>query len=557
MIHISFSLIAIVLIVFLVIVIVTTGYVKAPADKAFIISGLKKEPKVLIGRAGIKIPFLERKDELILKQISIDIKTGGYVPTFDFIGVDIDAVAKVRVLTGRDVPMLMNKYKTLEVDTGDKDEDGRTITSTITFTEAHAMEMVNAAMRNFLNMNENEIIEALTDSLQGNMREIIGAQTLKALCQNRKAFGDEVQDKAQKDMNALGIWIESCNIQKLEDEKDLINALGMDNMAQIQKNASIAKAEADRDVAMAQAEAERIANEAKVKSQTEIAIKQNELSIKKADLKAQEDTKQARADAAYKIEEEEQRKVIEATRVNADIAQQERTVELRMKEAAVAEQTLDAEIKKKADAEKYRRQQEAEAELIEKSRKADAEKYQQEKESEIKKIQAEADKEAKKKEAEGILAIKKAEAEGIEAVGRAEAAAIEAKGIAEAEAMEKKAEAMRKYGQAAMTQMIIEQLPEIAKAIAEPISTIDKVTIIDSGNGESGVSSVGGYTPAVLQKVIESVKETTGFDLTEVMKAQTYDAQVNKNIEVTGIPTEIKVDTTTTHTSKERNKPEN
>ena len=191
---------------------ITLKYGEDKNDK--IISGIKREPKVLIGRAGIKIPFLEKKDELILKQISIDIKTNGYIPTKDFIGVDIDAVAKVRVLTQRDVTVNAKG----EVVAG-ADANKRITT-----------EMANAAMKNFLNMNEDQIRDALTDSLQGNMREIIGTQCLKELCNDRKTFGDEVQAKAQKDMNALGIWIESCNIQKIEDENILITALGQDNM---------------------------------------------------------------------------------------------------------------------------------------------------------------------------------------------------------------------------------------------------------------------------------------------------------------------------------------
>lgn len=534
-------------IVVLIFGICMTGYVKAPADKAYIISGLKKEPKVLIGRAGIKIPFLERRDELLLKQISIDIKTDGCIPTNDFIGVNIDAIAKIRLISQSDVGSIKTFSKTVIDEAGNVHVEDVKIEITD--------EMAKAAMRNFLNMREDEIVMALTDSLQGNMREIIGSQSLKELCQDRKAFGDEVQGKAQPDMNALGVWIESCNIQKIEDDQELIVALGVDNMSAIQKSASIAKANADKEVAIAKALADIEANNARVKADTEIAQKQNELAIRQAELKQESDTKKAIADAAYEIQREEQRKTIEATKVNADIAQQERTVELRQKEAEVAEQTLNAEIKKKADAEKYRRQQEAEAELIEKSRRADAEKYQQEKEAEIRKIKADADKEAKKKEAEGILAVKQAEAEGIAAVGKAEAMAIAAKGKAEAEAMEKKAEAYAKYNNAAITEMIIKQLPEIAKAVAEPISTIDKVTIIDGGNGESGVASVGGYAPAVLKKVIESVKETTGFDLTEVMKAQTYDAVVTKNVDVTGIPTEIKVDQKATSTVREEKMP--
>lgn len=129
--------------VVVILVIILTGYVKAPADKAYIISGPHKDPKILIGRAGIKIPFLERKDVLLLKQISIDIKTNGFVPTKDFIGVDIDAVAKVRVMT----------------------ED-------ITLPNGNKVSGITLAAKNFLNMDEKGIATALTDSLQGNMREI-------------------------------------------------------------------------------------------------------------------------------------------------------------------------------------------------------------------------------------------------------------------------------------------------------------------------------------------------------------------------------------------------
>ena len=473
----------------LILAIIASGYVKAPPDKAFIISGWRREPKILIGRAGVKLPFLERKDTLVLKQVSIDIKTNGYVPTLDFIGVDIDAVAKVRVKT---------------------DEEG-----------------IKIAMKNFLNLDEKSIIMALTDSLQGNMREIIGTVKLKELNTDRKKFGDEVQEKAQKDMNALGIEIISCNIQKIEDEKGLILALGQDNMSQIQKDASIAKAQADKDVAIAEAEAKRLANEAQVASDTEIACRQNELRIKQAELKRESDIKQAEADAAYEIQQQEQRKTIEIATANANIAKQEREIELRKRDVEVTEQTLEAEIKKKAEAEKFARQQKAEAELFERQRKAEAEKFEREKAAEARRAVAEADLYAKTKEAEGIRT-----------VGEAEAKAIEAKGIAEAEAMEKKAEAMKKYGQAAMVEMIVKALPDMASAIAQPLQNIDKVTIIDGGNGESGVGSVGSYVPSVLAKTIETVKEVTGLDIVDVMKANTYDAKVNRNINISGLSEE-------------------
>ncbi|MBQ1820712.1 MAG: flotillin family protein [Clostridia bacterium] len=489
----------------LVVGIIVSGYVKAPPDKAYIISGIKKQPKILIGRAGIKLPFLERKDTLVLKQISIDIKTNGYVPTLDFIGVDIDAVAKVRLKT---------------------DPEG-----------------IKIAMKNFLNMSEESITKALTDSLQGNMREIIGTVKLKELNTDRKKFGDEVQQKAQTDMNALGVEIISCNIQKIEDEKGLIVALGQDNMSQIQKDASIAKAQAERDVAIAEAEAKRMANEAQVAAQTEIASRQNELRIREAELKRASDIKQAEADAAYQIQQQEQRKTIEVASANANIARQEREIELKKKDVEVTEQTLEAEIKKKAEADKFARQQKAEAELFERQRKAEAEKFEREKAAEIRRIHAEAEKferekeaEAQRVQAEADLFARMQEAEGIRAVGEAEAKAIEARGIAEAEALEKKAEAMKKYGQAAMMEMIVKALPEMAASIAKPLESIDKVTIIDGGKGGTGVDTMGSYVPSVLARTIETMKEITGLDLVDVMKANTYDAKVNRNVTVQGDP---------------------
>lgn len=479
----------VIILVTVLIIIIASGYVKAPPDVAFIISGLKREPRVLLGRAGIKIPYLERKDNLIVKQISIDIKTNGYIPTKDFIGVDIDAIAKVRVNTDR--------------------------------------EGIQLAMKNFLNMKEDQIALALTDSLQGNMREIIGTVELKELCTDRKKFGDEVQNKAQQDMNALGISIISCNIQKIEDEKGLIVALGQDNMSKIQKDASIAKAQAERDVAIARAEADMAANDARVGAGTEIAQKNNELAIRRAELQKMSDAKKAEADAAYEIQKQEQEKTIQTATVNAQIAKAEREAELRKQQVAIQQQALEAEINKRADAERYATEQKAEAELAKRQREAEARKYEQEKEAEAKKARAEAEKYAMVQEAEGI-----------KARGEAEAAAIQAKGLAEAEAMEKKAEAYQKYNKVAMAEMMIRVLPEVAGKIAEPLTRIESIRIIGGGgsDGSDGVASVAGSVPVVMAKLFESMKETTGVDLAEIMRGDTYDAKVNRNLHVSGFP---------------------
>ncbi|MBE6103793.1 MAG: flotillin family protein [Erysipelotrichaceae bacterium] len=456
------------LIIIVVMVIVLTGYVKASPDVAIIISGLKKTPRVLIGRAGIKIPFLEKVDHLHLGQISVDIKTDSYIPTNDFINVKVDAIAKVRIDTS---PEGMLK-----------------------------------AERNFLNKEPQEIAYELQDSLQGNMREIIGTLDLKTINTDRDSFSDQVMAKASKDMEKLGIEILSCNIQNVTDENGLINDLGMDNTSKIKKDAQIARAEADRDVAIAKAEADRAANDARVAAETEIAKKNNELAIKQAELKLESDRKQAMADAAYEIQKQEQQKSIQTATVNAQIARAEREAELKQKEVEIRQQELAATVEKQADADKYAVQQSAEANMIKLKREAEAKKY-----------------------------LAQMEAEAIEAKGKAEAEAIRLKGIAEAEAMEKKAEAYQKYNGAAMAEMMISIMPQLAAEIAKPISAIDKVTIYGGGNGDGSVSQVSGNMPVIMKQVFDTMSEATGVDLREILRANTYDAKVNKNINVTGL----------------------
>ncbi len=491
------SIIPILAVIVILIVVVAAGYVKAPPDMAYIISGIRKVPRILIGRAGVKVPFFERVDTLYLGQMTVDIKTEQSVPTNDFINVNVDAVAKVRIGTSE--------------------------------------EAIQLAAKNFLNKDPLQITSDLQDSLQGNMREIIGTLALKTINTDRDSFSDQVMEKASKDMNKLGIEILSCNIQNVTDEKGLISDLGMDNTSRIKKDAAIAKAQAERDVAIAQAEADKAANEARVLAETEIAQKNNALEIKKAELKKQADTVNAEADAAYAIQEQEQQKTIQAATVNAQIAKAEREAELKQKEVIVRQQELAAQVEKQADAEKYRAEQQAEAALIQRQKNAEAAKYEREKEAQARMAEAEAQKYAAEQEAEGIRAKYDAEAAGIAAKGVAEAESIRAKGIAEAEAMEKKAEAYRKYNGAAMAEMMIKIMPQMAAEIAKPLSQIDKINIYGTGtDGGAGASQISGNMPVIMKQVFDTMSEATGVDFTEIMRAGTYDAKVNRRIDLTG-----------------------
>ena len=520
-----YPIIGAVIVIALISLLITTSYVKAPPDTAFIISGAGKK-RILIGKAGLCIPLLNRMDKLLLRQVSVDIKTNGYIPTKDFIGVDIDAIAKVAVMSDNEMVNVADPNGSYTYPAGDAHEGEH----------YRLVPGIDLATKNFLNMNEAQIIKALTDSLQGNMREIIGTMELRVISSDRKAFGDQVQEKAQSDMNNLGIKIMSCNIQKVIDENGLINALGQDNMSKIQKEAAIAKAEAERDVAIKQAETAREANDARVISNLEIAQKNNELAMRKSDLKKIEDTKMAEADAAYDIQKQIQMKQVNTETVNAQIAQAERQADLRERQVAIKERELDANVRKQAEAERYATEQKAEAELAKRQREAEAAQFEQEREADARKAQAAADRFSAEQEAAGIKAKYDAEAAGIAAKGLAEAEAIKAKGLAEAEAMEKRAEAYKKYNSAAIVEMMIKIMPQMASEIAKPLSSIDSINIYGTGDGNSGATQISGNMPIVMKQVFDTMSQATGVDLSEIIRANTYDAKVTRNVNVTGMP---------------------
>lgn len=437
-------LVPIVIIVILVIVIFSAGYRKAPPDKAFIISGLRRKAKVVIGKATVKLPFFERCDVLELALMSVDVKTAQAVPTADYINISVDAVVNVKISPDPDI--------------------------------------IQKAQQNFLNRNVQYITGVAREVLEGNMREIVGQMRLEEMVSNRQAFADKVKQNADPDLRAMGLEIVSFNVQNFVDDNGIINDMGIDNTMQIKKKAAISKAEAERDIKIAQAEANRKANDARVDSETAIAERENELAIKQAELKRAADIKRAEADAAYTIQQEEQRKTIEITSANANLAKQAKEVEIKAKEAEIKERALEAEVKKTAEAQKYAAQQNADAELYTIQRNAEAKKYED--------IQnAEAELEIKKNEAAAILvtaqneaAAAKARAEAARYAAEQEAEGIRARGIAEAEGLDKKAEAMRKMEEAAVLQMYFEKMPEVAQAIAKPLENVDKITMYGDGN---------------------------------------------------------------------------
>ena len=498
--------------IILVLVLLTMGYVKAPPDTAYLISGLRK--KTVIGKASVRIPFFERIDRVSLKLIPIDVKTSSAVPTADYINIRVDAVVNVKV----------------------SDETDK----------------LKLAAQNFLNQPPEYIAQVAREVLEGNMREIVGQMKLEEMVSDRQKFAEMVKQNASPDLAGMGLDIVSFNVQNFIDDNQVIENLGVDNIVKISKDAAVSRANAEKEIAIAQAQAAKESNDAKVKSEleianarakaakekaiveaqaaqeseaaqidanTQIALKQNELDIKRAELQKEVDTKQAIADAAKEIQAEEQRKLLEIKTADANLARQEKQIELQEREVAIKEKTLEATIKKQAEAEKYAAQQKADAELYATQKASEAELFERQKKAEAEKFEAEQEADAKKALAEAVKAQGIAEADAARAKGEAEAAAIKAKAEAEAEGLMKKAEAMAAYGDAAKQDMQLqalkvyfEQLPAIAEAAGKAYTNVDKIYMY---GGET--SQLAGDIMKNVTQVSEGLSESLGIDLSSVL----------------------------------------
>lgn len=428
------------------------SYVKAPPDMAYIISGLHKNPRILVGKAGFKIPFFERLDQLSLGAVQIDVKTGSAVPTAEYINVRVDSTVSVRV--------------------------------------GQSPEMIALAAQNFLNVDKTEIARKINDLLEGNIREIVGGMRLVEMIGDRKAFSEKVQENAVPDLARYGLELITFNVQNFVDDNDVITNLGIDNVAQISKNAAIARSNAEREVEVAKAENAKQANDAKVKAAEEIAKRDADLAVRQAELKRNVDTQKAQADAAMAIEAENQRKLKDVAATDANIAKAEREAALKQKQIELKEYELDALVRKQADADKYKAEKEAEAALIRRQKEAEAKRFEMEQQALAVKAKAEADRYAAEQQAAGIMA-----------VGEAEAAAIE-----------KKAEAQKKMGDASIIDMTLQKLPEMMACAAAPMEKAGNITIYGNDGGTKIVRDVTNMTTQVMSALRDS-----GIDIQSIL----------------------------------------
>ena len=478
--------------VIVTVVLVKSCWKVAGTNEVLIVSGLGKVRRKTGGGIFV-IPLIQKTQTMTLENIQVDFTSRNEIPTKDAIHVLVDAVANMSIST---------------------DPERQAI-----------------AASKFAGYTIAQIRDIVIPVLEGNIREIISQTNFEDLIRgDKKAFAEKVQENVTPNLADMGIDLTTFNIQNFSDKNGVIRDLGIENIEKIKKEASIAAAKAKAEVAVEQANADKLANDAKVQAATEIAEKQNQFAIRKAELQKIADTEQAKADAAKQIEAENQRREQEIATANANLARQEKEIELQERAVAIKEKALEAEIKKTAEARKYAEQQDADAKLYATQKAAEADLFERQRQAEAAKIEAEKKAEADLALANAEAAAKKALAEAVKAQGEAEAAAEKARGLAEAEAIRakaeaeaegllKKAEAMKQYGEAAMADMqmetiklYFEQLPAIAKAVGEGYQGVDKIVMLGNDSGQ-----LAGNIMSTTTQISEGLSQSIGVDLKSLM----------------------------------------
>lgn len=471
-----------VIVILLLLMSVTMMWKKVPQDKAMVITGWKN--RVITGGGGFVIPLLERTDTISLENIKLSLQTAGAM-TSQGVKVRADGIAVIKVKSDP--------------------------------------EAIRSAVEQFYTGKEKDTIdkirETATDVLEGKLREIVAKLSVEELYKERDQFANQVQTIATEELDAMGIELKIFTIKEIDDDNGYLESLGKKRIAEVKRDAEIAEAEAQKESNIKKAEAIRLGKEAQLVAETQIAEAEKEKNLKIQAYRKEQETAKADADAAYQIKQNIMNKDVVTTKLEADIIQKQKETELAEKDAIRMERELEATVIKQADAEKYRIEKIAEAKKFESIQQSEAEKIREVKEAEAR---AEAKKIEGFAEAEAVKAKGTAEADAVKAKGLAEAEAVKARGLAEAEAMQKKAEAYKNYGDAALVEMIVQVLPQVAREIAQPLTKVDKITLIDSGSGNGGLGtskitdSIVNMTTAVPQLV----KDTTGIDIIEVVKAR-------------------------------------
>jgi flotillin len=375
---------------------------------------------------------------------------------------------------------------------------------------------VDTAAEQFLGMPESEIRQVALETLEGHLRAVLGTLTVEEIYKERDKFAQSVQAIATPDLRNMGLRIVSFTVKNIADNNGYLDALGKPRTAQVKRDAIIGQAEADRDATASSAQAHQEGQIARLAAETRIAEADRDYRMKVQEYEASVNQKRAEAELAYDIQRNTTMQKSREEEVKIQVVEREGLINVQEKEIQRKERELDATIRKPAEAERYRIETLAEAT----AKKLEREAFGQA-EAEKKRGFADADviKAAGLAEAEAIKAKGLASAEVTRAAGLAEAEAIKAKGLAEAEANMKKAEAWKYYNEAAIAELIIGRLPEIAEKIAAPLAKTDRITIVSTGEGGgSGANKITQDVAKVIAGLPPIVESLTGLRMEELIK---------------------------------------
>ncbi|MDY7075582.1 MAG: SPFH domain-containing protein [Chloroflexota bacterium] len=457
----------ILLVVFVLLGLLTSRYKKVGPNQVLVISGLKhtivnpvtrkKERvgfRIVKGGGAIVVPVVERVDVLSLEIMTIDVETPE-VYTEMGVPVTVDGVAQVKI-------------------------KGDAVS-------------IRTAAEQFLSKTTSEVKTVAHETLAGHLRAILGTMTVEEIYKDRDAFAQRVQEVSAVDMANMGLDIVSFTIKDIRDDQGYLDALGQARTAEVKRDAAIGQALAARDATIKSAGARQEGETAKYQAEAKIAEADKYYSVQKAAHEMEVNRKKAEADLAYTIQQNIENQKVKAEAVEIEVIEKQKQIEVQTQETMRRERELEATVRKPAEAEQYRIETLANAEKT--------------------RIETEA-----AGQAAATRAMGEAEAYATRARGMAEAEVIRAQGIAQAQAMQEKAEAWQQYNQAAIIQQLIDSLPSVAAAIAEPLSRTERIVIVNSGGDGAGASRLTQDIANIIAQVPETVEALTGVNVIDTIK---------------------------------------
>ncbi len=429
-------------------------YRKAGPNEALVVYG-SRGTRIVIGRGTVILPMVESYRQLSLELMSFDVAPPQDLYTKQGVAVTVEAVAQIKVKSDP--------------------------------------ESIKTASEQFLSKTDQNREALIRLVMEGHLRGIIGQLSVEQIVKEPEMVGDRMRATCADDMSKMGLEVISFTIKEVRDKNDYISNMGRPDIARVKRDADIAAAEAERDTAIKRAEATRAAAVARAQadqervlaetlSQTKQAEATRDLEIKKAMYLEATKKQQAQADKAYDIQGNIMQQQVIAEQVKIQQVEKEQQIKVQESEIKRRENELTATLLKQADAERGRIETLAAAEKL--------------------RLTA---------EAEGRAA-------AIRVQGEAEAEIILKKGEAEAKAMNVKAEAFQQYNQAAVIDKLLTGLPEVVRALAAPLSNIDKITIVSTGNGDSaGMHKITGDITKIAAQIPALFETLSGMQLSDLL----------------------------------------